>query len=53
MEARVNITLDVTDIWGDLTPTERDKFIKEIISDIDSDIMIEELETRGFEIRES
>lgn len=52
MEARVNITLDVTDIWYDLIPTERDKFIKEIISDIDTRILIEELETRGFNISE-
>lgn len=51
MEARVNITLDITDIWDDLIPSEREKFIKEIISDIDSDLIIDELESRGYTVK--
>lgn len=51
MEARVNITLDITDIWADLIHSERDEFIKEIISVIDSDLIIDELELRGYTVK--
>lgn len=51
MTVNVFTTLDISDIWQSLSETEQRKFATEIISDMDLDLIIDELESRGYNVK--